>query len=559
MNLLGNFQFRKISHKIWASIAILLVAYGITIIQSFISKSNLQQEFKAISICLEQSAEAGQALTSNYATQMKLYQDSVVSGELSMVEDANEKLKIVLDSLKTMATLEYNRPETQSQINTISESLVQYAKEAEIVYTALANESADEEIYQKSIDLAQSKEKIQEEISILIKQVAQDQVMALNQLEGSVKRQKWLELGTISIALFVLIFMVKFVVNSSIITPIKTIVNNIEDIASGEGDLTKHIHVTTKDEFAELARGFNTFVQKLHGLIVDIYKNVEILNTSSTDLSSLSNAMSARSKEVSSKSEKVSSAVEMMSGNILSISTSMGEASENVGMIASSTEEMTATIGEIASNSSKARETSGDAVTGSKTISEKINKLGQEAQKIGRVTETITEISEQTNLLALNATIEAARAGEAGKGFAVVANEIKELARQTSESTQEIKGQIESIQQTIKDTVVHNENISQIINDVDNIVISIASAIEEQAISTEEIARNVSNVSEAISKMDERVAQNTSVIQEFTGDILDVNNSVSDMNGKNLDIERNSEQLADLAVQLKTLVGKFKV
>ncbi len=95
--------------------------------------------------------------------------------------------------------------------------------------------------------------------------------------------------------------------------------------------------------------------------------------------------------------------------------------------------------------------------------------LGMAAQAIGQVTETITEISGQTNLLALNATIEAVRAGEAGKGFAVVANEIKELAKQTAEATQAIKGKIEDVQTPTASTVTEIDQISTVINGVNEI------------------------------------------------------------------------------------------
>jgi methyl-accepting chemotaxis protein len=117
----------------------------------------------------------------------------------------------------------------------------------------------------------------------------------------------------------------------------------------------------------------------------------------------------------------------------------MEESATNVTMVTTSSEEMSATIGEIAQNAEKARTISDQAVSKATDTSGQMDGLGRAAQGIGKVVETITEISEQVNLLALNATIEAARAGEAGKGFAVVANEIKELAKQTSEATLEIK------------------------------------------------------------------------------------------------------------------------
>jgi methyl-accepting chemotaxis protein len=123
--------------------------------------------------------------------------------------------------------------------------------------------------------------------------------------------------------------------------------------------------------------------------------------------------------------------------------------------------------------------------------SSNINQLGEAANTIGKVIETNTDISEQVNLLALNTTIEAARAGEAGKGFAVVANEIKELAKQTANATQEIKEKIGGIQGTTSTTVRQITEITQVITIVNDVVTNIATAVEEQSAATLEIADNV--------------------------------------------------------------------
>ena len=120
-----------------------------------------------------------------------------------------------------------------------------------------------------------------------------------------------------------------------------------------------------------------------------------------------------------------------------------------------------------------------------------MNKLGESSQEIGNVIKVITSIAQQTNLLALNATIEAARAGEAGKGFAVVANEVKELAKQTAKATEDIGRKIEAIQVDTKGAVAAIEEIGTIINQINDISNSIATAVEEQTVTTNEIGRSV--------------------------------------------------------------------
>ena len=136
-----------------------------------------------------------------------------------------------------------------------------------------------------------------------------------------------------------------------------------------------------------------------------------------------------------------------------------------------------------------------------------MQKLGQAAQEIGQVTETITNISAQTNLLALNATIEAARAGTAGKGFAVVANEIKELARQTAEATEDIKARIAGIQDSTGTAISDIGQITTVIKDVGGIVASIAAAIEEQATVTKDVAGNIAQASTGVRDANQHVNQ----------------------------------------------------
>jgi methyl-accepting chemotaxis protein len=147
---------------------------------------------------------------------------------------------------------------------------------------------------------------------------------------------------------------------------------------------------------------------------------------------------------------------------------------------------MSATVNEIAQHTEKARTISNNAVIQAETTSENVQQLSLSADEIGRATEVISEISGQTNLLALNATIEAAHAGEAGKGFAVVANEIKELAGQTAGATQEINEKVVSIQSSTTRTTTELKEILDIIQKVDEIVTTIATAVEEQSASTSE-------------------------------------------------------------------------
>jgi methyl-accepting chemotaxis protein len=350
-----------------------------------------------------------------------------------------------------------------------------------------------------------------------------------------------------------------FTTDVLITRPIAGVAAALKDIAQGEGDLTVRLAVKSDDEVGELSKWFNIFMEKLHAIIKEMGGNADTLTTSSNDLSGLSGKMSEGADHMSSKANTVATAAEEMSTNISSIAAAMEEASTNMSLVATAAEQMTATINEIARNSENARSITGSAVSRAGDATKKIDELGKGAQEIGKVTETITEISEQTNLLALNATIEAARAGDAGKGFAVVANEIKELARQTAEATQDIKDRINKIQSSTSGAVTQVEGISKVINDVNEIVSTIATAVEEQSVTTREIAGNVSQASGGIQEVSENIAQLSTVASEIARDISDVNQSSNDMSNSSSHVDLRSQELSNLAGQLKEMVGKFKL
>ncbi|MBL7179907.1 MAG: hypothetical protein ISS65_06810 [Desulfobacterales bacterium] len=314
-----------------------------------------------------------------------------------------------------------------------------------------------------------------------------------------------------------------------------------------------------RDELDKLAAWVNTFITQVSRIIKNISDHSETLSKSSIDLSNLSGQMSKGAENMSGKSNTVATAAEEMSSNINSVAAAMEQAATNINIVATAAEEMTATINEIAQNSGKARVITGEAVSQTQSASDKIQELGKAAQDVGKVTETITEISEQTNLLALNATIEAARAGDAGKGFAVVANEIKELARQTAAATREIKANIEGIQGSTAGTVKEIEQISKVINDVNEIVSTIAAAVEEQSVTTNEIASNVAQASQGIMEVNQNVAQSSTVSADIAKDIADVNQEANEISTSSSQVNLNATELSKLAEQLTKMVRKFKI
>ncbi len=361
--------------------------------------------------------------------------------------------------------------------------------------------------------------------------------------------------GVIFAAIIALCLYIAF----GIVRALKAMIVSFQDIAEGEGDLTKRIEIESRDEIAELAGWFNTFLTKLQAMIKKIAGNATQVDRSSTELSEIATMMTNGAGETSTRADNVAASAEEMRANLNNVAAAMEQSSTNSSMVATAAEEMTATINEIAQNAEKARTISDQAVSKASLTSSQMDGLGQAAQGIGKVVETITEISEQVNLLALNATIEAARAGEAGKGFAVVANEIKELAKQTSVATLEIKEKIENIQSSTDGTVKGINEISEVINNVNEIVSTIATAVEEQSAATSEITNNIAQASQGIQEVNENVNQSSTVAGEITSDIAVVNQSSSEIANSSDQVKVSADDLKGMAVELNTIVKGFKV
>jgi methyl-accepting chemotaxis protein len=331
-------------------------------------------------------------------------------------------------------------------------------------------------------------------------------------------------------------------------------------LAIAGGDLSgTPLEPTSQDEIGDLALAMNEMTSSLRGLLSDISGGVQTLGASATQLSAVSAQTASGVSSMSEKTNGVAVAAEEASASTMSVASGMEQSSASLTSVASATEEMSATVGEIASNATRAHATGEQATIKAIAISEQMQKLGLAAKEIGQVTETITNISSQINLLALNATIEAARAGAAGKGFAVVANEIKELARQTAEATEDIKARIAGVQSSAGTAITDINQITSVIKEVGGIVSSIAAAIDMQAMVTKDLAENIAEASAGVRDANSHIAQTSEVSKSIARDIAGVNSDVADIRRGGEQVTMNLVDLSRLAEQLTTQVSQFRM
>jgi len=285
------------------------------------------------------------------------------------------------------------------------------------------------------------------------------------------------------------------------------------------------------NEVEGVATFINAFIRRMRFLITKIAEQSQEVKSQADSMTDTAQHLAHSSEHIAEKTAEVTEASEI--------------ANENVTAVAAAMEEMSAAVSEIAQNTNNARDIAQKAKEKTISADQVIENLANAAEKIGEMSKLIGSIAEQTNLLALNATIEAARAGEAGKGFAVVANEVKELAKQTSDSVNQIDSIVQELQTESRLATEATKDVVDIISQMAEVSDSIAAAIEEQTATTNEISANtqqastrvgeVTNASEAISESIKEAAENANHVKDA------------------------AKELHNLSMNLQKLVGEFTI
>lgn len=536
----------KIKTRILSVLAVLGGGYLLLLAMVQISATATHSRMSEISSALFPAALQIQAAEASFERMKKHYGDAVVLQDAAALKGAGADAEATGAALEKVKTLLASSPELSKQADDLLSQFTSLRSRDRDTYTAIlaVTGAPSDDMMSQMGALGKDNKALGEAMVPFDKAISATFQKQLDVVDAySVRSQIT---GLVMLVFVVVVCALAWwIIQSKVVLPLRSLALRLQDIAEGEGDLTRRIEVQGRNEIDEVATWFNVFIGRMENIVRQVAEHAATVGQAASELAATARETAEQAGKQQQQAERITTAMSEMSGAVHEIS----ETTQNAAVDARKAEETAHSGGETVQITVQ---TMGDLLKTNHETSSKIEELGRSSEAIGKILNVINEIAGQTNLLALNAAIEAARAGEQGRGFAVVAGEVRRLAERTSAATKEVDQTVRAIQQGTADAVeAMRSSLTQVQSGVDS------------ANSAGEALTSIIHGSESVQKMVTQIAA-AATEQSYTTQSVSVNvNEIASIIEHTAASAQQSveacQQLALLANELTGLVGSFKV